>query len=164
MKKKCDQCQAEYTTGRWYWYDATRPFEYYRCHNCYVWAKRKTAERTEVEQKRLETRREMVEKQPLLTKCDSCGTTEGRLTRCLELEMVICMREFHHWRRHGRLTPDGSIKVQLPLDKCGSCGTTEGPLIRCTSLTMVLCRREYHYWRRTGRLSPKRQQAPKRST
>ncbi len=160
LKIKCEQCQAENTTGRWYCYDTTRPYESYHCSNCH-----RSATRTEVQQKRLEEFREVRKVTPVLDKCGSCGTDEGRLYRCTELGMVLCRREYAHFQKWGTLSPNGgafskgraSMKALFPtLEKCGSCGTTEGILLRCAELQMVLCGREYQYWKKHGQLSPKR--------
>ena len=159
FKRICEQCQAEYTTRSWYWYDITRPFESYRCENCYAMDTRKdtrNATRTEAHQQRLDKLREVREKLPVADKCGSCGTTESPgFTRCVELGMVLCNREHSYWQRNGELSPTNTgigeeretIKAMFPtLDKCGSCGTTEGSFNRCKEAGMVLCKREYKYW------------------
>ena len=132
----------------------------------------RNAIRTEAHQQRLDKLREVREKLPVADKCGSCGTTESPgFTRCVELGMVLCNREYSYWQRNGELSPTNTgigeeretIKAMFPtLDKCGSCGTTEGSFNRCKEAGMVLCKREYKYWQVHGRLKPSNTQAEER--
>ena len=99
-----------------------------------------------------------VPKWEMAKQCESCGVTDEPLCRHPDgsPQMIICVREWQHYRRHSVLCPE-RVRAQWALaDHCESCGATDVQLVRHPddSRQMTVCRREYNYYRAHGILKP----------